>query len=100
MVSAPTLPERHRLVELGQWIASILTLVLQSLKETFAAKIPENVEKIKKLKKYVVTQSIPARSSHIHHTSEIFADEHQIESMAARSSVKLHSTKFMVVQEA
>jgi len=32
---------------------------LQSLKETFAAKLPGEIEKIKKLRKYANTPSIP-----------------------------------------
>jgi len=40
-----------------------LTLVQQSLKDTFAAKIPENQEKVKKLRKSVDTgQNMPETS--------------------------------------
>lgn len=45
-----------------------LTAQLQSLKETFAAKLPGEIEKIKKLRKYVPNVSRAAtaviRSSH------------------------------------
>jgi hypothetical protein len=44
---------------LAQLAISIANFIPQSLKETFAAKIPENIEKIKKLKKYVVTITLP-----------------------------------------
>jgi hypothetical protein len=60
------------------------------LKETFAAKLPGEIEKIKKLRKFVfLTSASPQRSIDI-----------MPESTAARSSVKSPLTRSMVVHAA
>jgi len=57
MASAATPPAKPRLAPLQRDMKEDANGQLQSLKETFAAKLPGEIEKIKKLRKYVFTAS-------------------------------------------